>query len=109
MKILKYIKYGLLALMPFTMTNCSYLKYDETSFNREDDVFSDFGRSKSFLTSIYNYLPTDFNSIEGAMRSSASDESEYVSDLSDIQRFNQGRYSALQPIDNVWGGDVRRH
>ncbi|WP_017256965.1 RagB/SusD family nutrient uptake outer membrane protein [Pedobacter arcticus] len=103
MKILKYIKYGLLTLLPLTFSNCSYLKYDETSFNREDDVFSDFGRTKNFLSGIYAYLPTDFNSIEGAMRSSATDESEYVSDLSDVQRFNQGRFSPLQPVDNVWG------
>jgi len=103
MKILKYINYGLLALLFLTVTNCDYLEYDETSFNRKDDVFNDFNRSKSFLTAIYSVLPTDFNSIDGAMRSSASDESENVRDLSDIQRFNQGRYSALQPIDNVWG------
>lgn len=103
MKISKYIKYALLALLPLTVSNCSYLDYDEVSFNREEDVFNEFNRTKSFLTAIYSYLPTDFNSIDGAMRSSASDESEYVLDLSDVQRFNQGRYSALQPIDNVWG------
>jgi hypothetical protein len=103
MKILKYINYGTLTLLLLTMSNCTYLKYDETSFNRKDDVFSDFTRSRDFLTSIYGYLPQDFNSIDGAMRSSASDEAEDVKDLSDIQRFNQGRYSALQPIDNVWG------
>jgi hypothetical protein len=103
MKISKYIKYVLLVMLPLTFSNCEHLEYDETSFNREDDVFNDLARSKSFLTGIYGYLPTDFNTIEGAMRSSATDESEYVSDLSDIQRFNEGRFNALQPIDNVWG------
>jgi len=103
MKILKYLNYGLLALLFLTVSNCDYLEYDETSFNRKDDVFTDFNRSKNFLTAIYNELPTDFNSIDGAMRASASDEAEHVWDLSDIQRFNQGRYSALQPIDNIWG------
>lgn len=103
MKILKYINYVLIATLFLTVSNCDYLDYDETSFNRKDDVFTDFNRSKNFLTAIYNYLPTDFNSIDGAMRASASDEAEHVFDLSDIQRFNQGRYSPLQPIDNVWG------
>ena len=103
MKSLKHIHYFLLTLLILTVSSCNYLEYDETSFNRKDDVFSDFNRSKNFLTGIYNYLPTDFNSIDGAMRASASDEAEHVLDLSNIQRFNQGRYSALQPIDNVWG------
>jgi hypothetical protein len=103
MKLLKYINYVLIATLFLTVSNCDYLDYDETSFNRKDDVFTDFNRSKNFLTAIYNYLPTDFNSIDGAMRASASDEAEHVFDLSDIQRFNQGRYSPLQPIDNVWG------
>jgi starch-binding outer membrane protein, SusD/RagB family len=103
MKILKYINYGFLALLAFSVSNCNYLDYDETSFNRKNDIFNDFNRSKNFLTAIYSYLPTDFNSIDGAMRASASDEAEHVSDISNIQRFNEGRYSALQPVDNVWG------
>ncbi|UMB52410.1 RagB/SusD family nutrient uptake outer membrane protein [Lutibacter sp. A64] len=103
MKILKYINYRLFAVLFFAIISCDYLEYDETSFNRKDDVFTDFNRSKSFLTNIYSYLPTDFNSVDGAMRSSATDEAEHVLDLSDIQRFNEGRYSDLRPIDNVWG------
>lgn len=103
MKLLKNRNYFLLTLLLLLANSCEYLEYDETSFNRKEDVFTDFNRSKNFLTAIYNYLPTDFNSIDGAMRASASDEAEHVLDLSNIQRFNQGRYSALQPIDNVWG------
>lgn len=102
MKILKYINYRILTILLLALSSCDYLDYDESSFNTKEDVFSDFNRSKSFLTNIYSKLPTDFNSIDGAMRASASDEAEHVSDLSDIQRFNQGRYSALNPIDDVW-------
>ena len=89
--------------MFLALNSCDYLDYDESSFNRKEDVFNDFNRSKSFVTFIYTYLPTDFNSIDGAMRSSATDEAEHVSDLSDIQKFNQGLFSSLNPIDNVWG------
>ncbi|WP_242095152.1 MULTISPECIES: RagB/SusD family nutrient uptake outer membrane protein [Aestuariivivens] len=103
MKISKYIYHGLLAILFFSVSNCDYLDYDETSFNRKEDVFNDFNRAKNFVSNIYSYLPTDFNSIDGAMRSSASDEAEHVWDLSDVQRFNEGRFSAIQPIDNVWG------
>tara|TARA_R110002126_G_scaffold72364_1_gene180910 strand:- start:82434 stop:84092 length:1659 start_codon:yes stop_codon:yes gene_type:complete len=103
MKKLKNINYALITILIISISSCNYLDYDETSFNRKEDVFNDFNRSRNFLTGIYSYLPTDFNSIDGAMRASASDEAEHVLDLSNIQRFNEGRFSALQPIDNVWG------
>jgi starch-binding outer membrane protein, SusD/RagB family len=103
MKIREYIKYGLIGLAVVTLGSCDYLDYDETSYNRKDDVFADFGRTKSFLTGIYSKLPTDFNSIDGAMRSAATDEAEHVWDLSNVQKFNDGSWSAIQPLDNVWG------
>lgn len=102
MKKQHYINCSLIILLLFGFTNCSDLDYDETSFNRKDDVFSDFARSKSFLNGIYAYLPTDFNSVDGAMRASASDEAEHVNDLSSVQQFNDGTWSAIQTLDNVW-------
>jgi hypothetical protein len=102
-KISKYIKYGFLSLLILFTVSCDYLEYDETSYNRKEDVFEDFGRTKSFLTAIYAKLPTDFNSIDGAMRSSATDEAEHVWDLSNVQKMNDGSWSAIQPLDNVWG------
>lgn len=102
-KISEYIKYGLFALLMIFAGSCDYLEYDETSYNRKEDVFEDFGRTKSFLTAIYAKLPTDFNSIDGAMRSSATDEAEHVWDLSNVQKMNDGSWTAIQPLDNVWG------
>jgi starch-binding outer membrane protein, SusD/RagB family len=102
MKIQNYSKYGLIFLLFFTFINCEDLEYDETSFNTKETVFVEFARSKSFLSAIYAYLPSDFNSVDGAMRATASDEAEHVNDLSDVQKFNDGTWSAIQPLDNVW-------
>ena len=102
MKKQHYINCSLIILLLLGFTNCSDLNYDETSFNRKDDVFSDFARSKAFLNGIYAYLPTDFNSVDGAMRASASDEAEHVNDVSSVQQFNDGSWSAIQTLDNVW-------
>ena len=102
MKKQHYINCSLIILLLLGFTNCSDLNYDETSFNRKDDVFSDFARSKSFLNGIYAYLPADFNSVDGAIRSSASDDAEHVNDLSSVQQFNDGTWSAIQTLDNVW-------
>jgi starch-binding outer membrane protein, SusD/RagB family len=103
MRISRYIKYGLFGLVILTAGSCEFLEYDEISYNRKEDVFSDFNRTKSFLTGIYSRLPNDFNSIDGAMRSSATDEAEHVWDLSDVQKFNDGSWSAIQPLDDLWG------
>lgn len=102
MKLQKYI-YSVLALLVFfTLTNCQDLDYNEETGNTKEDIFNDFARSKSFVSGIYNYLPTDFNSIDGAIRSAASDDAEHVNDVSNIQKFNEGSWSAVQQLDNVW-------
>ncbi len=82
---------------------CDYLDYDESSYLLEDEVFSDFNRTKQFLTGIYAYLPDGFNPIDGAMRSSATDDAVHVWKYSDIHKFNDGSWSAVQPLDNVYG------
>ena len=81
---------------------CDFLDYDEISYNQKEDVFEDFNRTKNFLTGIYSRLPVDFNSIDGAIRASATDEAEHVWDLSDVQKFNTGNWSAISPLDGVW-------
>ena len=103
MKLQKYTHSVLALLVFFTLTNCQDLDYTEETGNKKEDVFNDFARSKAFVSGIYNFLPTDFNSIDGAIRSAASDDAEHVNDISDIQKFNDGSWSAVQQLDNVWG------
>jgi len=81
---------------------CDYLDYDESSYMLKEDVFKDFERTKKFLSGIYAYLPTGYSPIDGAMRSSATDDAIHVWDNSDIQKFNNGSWSAVQTLDNVY-------
>jgi hypothetical protein len=103
MKLQKCTHSVLALLVFFTLTNCQDLDYNEETGNKKEDVFNDFARSKAFVSGIYNFLPTDFNSIDGAIRSAASDDAEHVNDISDVQKFNDGSWSAVQKLDNVWG------
>ncbi|MBE9600272.1 RagB/SusD family nutrient uptake outer membrane protein [Pedobacter sp. MC2016-24] len=102
---MKYIKKYLscLALLSVLLSCSKSLDYSETTFYNEDAVLSSPNLYKALLTSIYTYLPTDFNGIDGAMRSAASDDAVHVWDLSAIKRFNDGSWSALQPLDDQWG------
>lgn len=99
----KYIKYALVIILLKGLSGCDFLEYDESSFNTRNDVFAEFDRSKRFLTGIYSYLPDDFVSVGGAMRSAATDEAVHVWDLSSVHRMNNGSWSAIQPLDDVWG------
>ena len=61
------------------LAGCEYLDYSEHSFYTDpEEIFSNFARTRQFLTDIYSRLPDDFNSVGGAMRSAAGDEAEYV-------------------------------
>lgn len=94
---------SILVLTLIFLGACEYLEYDESSYLLEEEVFSDFDRTKSFLTGIYAYLPDGFNPVDGAMRSSASDDAIHVWKNSAIHKFNDGSWSAVQPLDNVYG------
>lgn len=90
-------------LLPIFLSCSKSLDYDESTFYNEEAVLNSPNLYKALLTSIYAYLPTDFSVLDGAMRSSASDEAVHVWDLSTIKRFNDGSWSSLQPLDDQWG------
>jgi len=91
-------------LILFSLTSCSgFLNYDEMSQYTEDQVFSNFDRTKSFVTNIYSYLESDFCSIDGAMRASGCDEAVHVWNSSNIHTFTNGTWSPLNTVDDMWG------
>ena len=100
---MKMLKAALFLFLLVLVSGCNFLDYDESTELTKEDVFSNFERSKSYLTNIYSHLPSGFNSIDGAMRSSASDDAEEVWELSNVQKFNDGSWSAIQTLDDSWG------
>jgi hypothetical protein len=82
--------------------SCSYLDYTEADNYEKNQVFEEFSWNKLAMTRIYAYLPTDFSSVDGAMRSSAIDDAEHIYDNSVIQKFNDGTWNSLQTVDDQW-------
>lgn len=99
---MKYFKYAFVLLFLFGIGGCDYLSYDETSNYTKKDVFSDFNRSKQFLTNIYSRLPSGFNNVGGAMRASGADNAEEINEYEDVHRFNDGSWSASNTLDAEW-------
>ncbi len=101
-KNMRYIRLFLLTVLLCALGSCDFLSLDETTVHTKEDIFSNFQRTKQFVNNIYAELPDGLNEIDGAMRASASDDAEEVRDLSDVQKFNDGSWSANQPIDAQW-------
>lgn len=91
------------ALFTFLFSRCESLDYSEATFHSQEFIFSIAGNNSAFLTNIYNYLPTDFHSINGYMRSNASDDAIHVNDLAIVHKFNDGTWSSVRTLDDQWG------
>ena len=85
------------------LAGCNFLDYSEQSFYDDpEEIFSNYTRTRQFLADIYGTLPTDYSSIDNAMRSAASDEAEFVKQNSNVQKFNNGQWSSSNSLDNNW-------
>jgi len=95
-----------MALSLFVLTSIvgcqDFLNYTETDEQEKEDILAYYEQVKTMVNALYVYLPTDYNSVGGAMRSSASDDAEHVWDTSDIQKFNDGTWSPIALLDNQW-------
>lgn len=100
-------RYIILLVSVVSMTflgGCEYLDYDESSYLLKEDVFEELSRTSKFLTNIYSQLPDDFSTIDGAMRSSGTDEAIHVNNLSNVRYFTDGTWSPIQTVDTKWDG-----
>lgn len=95
-------KYMILLLSAFIAFSCDYLDYDESSGYEKDDMFSYMARAKGMVTNVYSYLQSDFGNFGGSTRAGATDEAEYVWNNSLIHRYNDGSWSPILIIDDVW-------
>ncbi len=91
-------------LLAVLLMSCDkYLDYNEQSFyDDSEDIFSNFSRTNEFLAGMYAKLPTDYSSVDGAMRSAACDEAEFTHQLFAVQDFNNGQWASSYSIDSQW-------
>lgn len=90
------------AFIILMLWSCNFLDYKELDQYSKDQIFYDFGRTKTILNNAYSYLPTDFGSIYGAQRACATDEAENVYDTTTVQKFNDGSWNSIVTLDDNW-------
>lgn len=107
MKKVKTILYGA-ALLLLVNTCDSILDREVVLSLTEDDVLTLYNNTQSRAVAIYNYLPSGFRCVDGAMMASASDEAEYTLETSSIQMFNVGSWNAKNnPDGGSWWNNFR--
>src|SRR5690554_5174053 len=69
---------------------------------REDQASVSYGRLRDQGMAPYEQIPSGYDRISGAMLASATDEADYAIPGSDIEKFNNGSWSAISNPDDVW-------
>ena len=94
----------LAGVLVMLLSSCSdFLDYNENSDYDQNKLFNTTWSNTDFVTGIYAYLPGALNDVDGALRSAACDEAEYVWPTSTIHRFYDGSWSAIRTVDDKWG------
>ena len=107
MKKVKTILYGAAVLLLVNACD-SILDREVVLSLTEDDVLTLYNNTQSRAVAIYNYLPSGFRCVDGAMMASASDEAEYTLETSSIQMFNVGSWNAKNnPDGGSWWNNFR--
>ncbi len=86
---------------------CSDLDYNEVSTYDEEWMYDSpiYGVDR-LVNDIYAQVMNGFeNSYNGALLASATDESDYAPQNSDIHDFYNGSWSALNPLPKIWEND----
>ena len=92
------------------ISSCQELDYNEVQINDEQWVFENYQQVDRLLTNVYAHVRYDFGfsisdhtwGYNGAMLSSATDESDYSQSLSWIHRYYNGAWSSVNAFADTW-------
>ena len=100
MKVLN--KIYLMLSLSIMMEACNYLDFDESVGKSEEYMYGYFDEAKKLVAHIYGQLPSDWGSIDGALRECATDNAIHVWKDSNVYGFVDGSWSPVNTIDDVW-------
>lgn len=80
-----------------------FLDTSESDYYTQKEILDNMDRVKQLATQVYSYLPHDFCNTSGAMQDAATDDAIHIYEISGIQRFVNGAWSANYTVDEVFG------
>ena len=104
MKIMKLKNLIISALAVLTVSSCSeQMDYKEFKIDDAEYIKKKFERAGGLVTTMYAKLDYDFgNNYDGAMLSSATDESVYSQSGNAIESFYNGAWSPVNANSSLW-------
>lgn len=107
------IKYYLIlsvTLLLGIFNSCMDLDYNEVRINDEEWVFENYEQVDRLLSNVYAHIRHDMGfvgGLDGAMLSSASDESDYSQSLSPIHRYYNGAWGSINSFPDTWNNSYQ--
>ncbi len=84
------------------LSGCQKLERELITDITQKQVTQSYDYSLYRVTSLYTDLPAGYLQIDGAMPASASDEAEHTLETSNVQKFNNGSWNAVDTPENLW-------
>lgn len=86
------------------LISCNYLDFEETDdLKTKEDMYKYFNSTENMLNYVYSFMPQDFGTLSNAaMRDCGSDDAEFGLTSANVQWFNNGNWSSIKTIDDMW-------
>lgn len=84
------------------LSGCEDLERELVTDISEQQLIRSYDFTLLRLNSIYTDIPPGYLQIDGAMTASATDEAEHTLETSNVQKFNNGSWNAIDNPENLW-------
>ena len=100
---MKYTVYSICTFLILCLVGCVDLNRELVTDLSEKQIINSYDNTLYRVNSIYTDIPAGYLQIDGAMTTSATDEAEHTLETSNVQKFNNGSWNAVDNPDNLWG------
>ncbi len=96
------LKYIFTACCLALLTSCVDLDYSEVTTADKEYIYSSPTRVSGLVSNVYAHVRYDLGQFDGAMKASATDESDFTNSISEIHTFYNGSWSPINPMEETW-------
>ncbi len=89
------------------LSSCEDLERELVTDITQQQVNTSYTFTLNRITSLYTDIPAGYLQIDGAMTASATDEAEHTLETSNVQKFNNGSWNAIDNPENLWANFYR--
>ncbi len=95
------------AVLVMWLSGCEDLERELVTDISEQQLIHSYDFTLNRVNSLYTDMPAGYLQIDGAMTASATDEAEHTLETSNVQKFNNGSWNAIDNPENVWANFYR--